>query len=275
MIKSKEKHKFFIEQYILNNINNFQEWSKNTLNSILKENAIIGYLFSTREGNLLCAEPRVLNLYLINRKYYRGTEITLESLLQAWELFLFKCNTETNKNKKLTFVNPPIKEFIDTKENWCKKLATQLSRKYHKSFDEALSDVYYAIMRCYTRSNVYIGNLGYIEKTAHTLIMLEKRLNKVNVNQDSNLACSLDQKIVESDDGEELTLLDIIAGDNKEMCELEYEQLKIQIANLLSKDFTSREIYQLLNKEPLFLPINLYKRLVLWRMKHKESELYE
>lgn len=275
MIKSKEKRKFYIEQFILNNIDNFQDWSNDILKDILKDNAILGYLFSTRESTLMCAEPKVLNLYLINRKYYQGTEITLKSLFQAWELFLYKCNTETVYKNKIVFVNPPIKEFIDTKDNWCKKLATKLSVTYHKSFEEALSDVYYGIMKCYTKDNIYIGNLSYIEKTINSILLMEIRSNKNKINQDSGLAISLNQTITESSDGEELALIDMLIGEDYAKLEQDYDSLKAKAIKLLSKSFSNREIDQILNTKQSLLPRSLYRKLWNWRKQHTEAEIYE
>lgn len=275
MIKSKDKTKFCIEQFILNNVNNFQEWTNERLSNILVDNVIIGYIFSVREGSVLCTDTQVLNLYLIKRKYYNGAEVTIDALVNAWELFLFRCDTEQVKSKKLVFLNPPIKEFIDTKENWCKKLATKLSTKYNKTFDEALSDVYLTIMNCYTRGTVYIGSLSYIERAAHNLILMEIRNNKIRVNQDSGLAVSLDQVVTESANGEELTLLDMIANDENIGSDLEFEQLKTKAISILSKTFSSREIDQILNTKQSLLPRPLYKRLWKWRQTNTMEDLYD
>ena len=94
MIKSKSVNKFYIKQFVLNNCDNFQDWCNENYSNITKKDAIIGYLFSVKEGSILCETSYVLNLYLIKREYYSDKEITMNELKDAWELFFIKCKTE-------------------------------------------------------------------------------------------------------------------------------------------------------------------------------------
>lgn len=273
-LKSKFAHKFYIEQYIINQMS-FQEWQEQQYSKIVEDNAIIGYMFSTKEGNMIYDEIEVLNIYLIDRKYYNGQEVTIDNLTNAWRLFKFKTLNESSHKDKIIFLNPPIQQWLDSKDNWCKKVASQISKQYNWSFDEALSEVYYTIMHCYSKGTVYMGNLGYIRTAINNSVLMSIRMNKNRINQDSGLAVSLDAPITAESDDEELTLLDMITGDDTEMKELEYKQLKERITELLSKDFSKREIDQLFNNKPIFLPKSLYTRLIKWRANHKESDLYD
>lgn len=276
MIKSKSINKFYIKQYILNNYNNFQEWSDMNYSNIHNKDAIIGYLFSVKEGNRLCETSYVLNLYLIKHEYYNGKEITINDLKNAWELFFIKCKTESSHTKKNLFANPPVEQWIDTKENWCKKLATQLSKQFDKSYDDTLSEIYYNIVRCYNKGNVYMGNLGYLRKTVVNALLMEKRANKNKIIQDNGNAISLDTVIIQDSDDEETTLMDMLEI-KEEMTEdsLEYKEIKEKVVSMLSDTFSLREIDQLINNKQLYLPRSLYSRLLRWRKKHSIEEVYE
>lgn len=273
-IKSKFANKFYIKQYIINNVS-FQEWADNHMVEKLKDNAIIGYLFSTKSNKFL--EPtQVLNVYLIKREYYKKSEISMIELAKDWELFLLKCKESTDYKKQAVFKNPPIEEWLDTKDNWCKKVAGEISATFSMPFQDALSDTYYAIMVCYNKGTIYMGNLNYIKKSVYNKVLMELRANKRRVNLDSGLAISLNTVIGSDSDDNELTIMDIIPEEEK-MTEdsLEYKMLLDNATKLLSQTFSPREIEQILTKTPAQLPTNVYRRLLTWRYKHSIDEVYK
>lgn len=273
-IKSKFANKFYIKQYIINNVS-FQEWADNHMVEKLKDNAIIGYLFSTKSNKFL--EPtQVLNVYLIKREYYKKSEISMIELAKDWELFLLKCKESTDYKKHAVFKNPPIEEWLDTKDNWCKKVAGEISATFSMPFQDALSDTYYAIMVCYNKGTIYMGNLNYIKKSVYNKVLMELRANKRRVNLDSGLAISLNTVIGSDSEDNEFTIMDIIPEEEK-MTEdsLEYKMLLDNVTKLLSQTFSPREIEQILTKTPAQLPTNVYRRLLTWRYKHSIDEVYK
>ena len=169
-------NKFYIKQYIIND-NSFQEWAKNNLNELLVKNAIIGYIFNTKKTKNFAETPIVLNLYLIDKSKNYIKSINEEKLGNAWELFFNKFNN-SKKEYIAVFQNPPIENWLDTKDNWCKKIATEISKIFNWSFEEALSETYLAILNCYHKGNVYLGNLNYLRKSIYNSVLMSIRSNK-------------------------------------------------------------------------------------------------
>ena len=176
---------------------------------------------------------------------------------------------------KILFLNPPIQQWLDSKDNWCKKTASQMAKQYQYSYEEALSEVYYTIMCCYAKGTVYMGNLGYIKTAINNSFLMNIRMNKNRVNQDSGLAVSLNTPINTESDDEEITLMDLIENDENISDKLEYEELKDKLTKLLNKHFSNREIDQLFNNKPVFLPLGLYRRLLAFRNTHKLEDIYD
>jgi hypothetical protein len=276
-IKSKFLNKFYIQQYIINGYNSFEEWSMSpsiNLEKALKREAIVGFFFTEQDGVQFSEPALVLNLYWIKREYYRGPEISVKTLREAWELFLFNCEQEEHSKHRL-FQNPPIELWLDTKDNWCKKLARTLAEQFDKSFQEALSNVYLVIMQSYRRNTVYMGNLGYIRKAAYNRMLMDLRYNKCRINQDSGNAISLDT-VVYSEGEDELSLLDMLPSDEETDDELMYKEILEKAKELLSKTFSPREIDQILTQPQVkYLPLGLYRKLMRWRNAHNVGELYE
>lgn len=276
-IKSKELSKFYIEQIILDNDNNPGSWieadfSEALFQSICKHDKLIGFLFSTKQSVKFSVPTRVLNLYLIKPSYYDGEGITLKELSDAWYEFMDKMFHETHHSKMIVFKNPPIEQWIDTKENWCKKLAAKVAEQFNWSFDEALSEVYYTVMKCYSKGHVYMGNLGYIQTAVYNNVRMCLRFNRNRLNQDSGRCESLDQVITESDDGEQITLADCIGIEDEAFKKIEYEQFEKDVKDKLSETFSTREIDQILKQKAGYLPMNLYRRLINWRKQHSPEE---
>lgn len=274
MLKTKYLNKFYIKQLILNENHMFQEEVKK-ISEISEKDAIIGYIFY-RQNNKFGSSNYILNLYLINRSQYSGEEVTTNELLKAWDIFLIVLSTESNKRKQIVFKNPPIKEWLDTKDNWCKKMANKMANQFKMSYEEMLSNVYMSIMKAYNKKFIYMGNLDYLSLCILNDMKMNLRYNRNRINQDSDRAISLDTIVVESD-GHKLTIADIIPAE-PDMSEdsIEYKDFKRHVINILSKDFSDREIDMILNcNKALFLPRGLYNRLLHWRHNHSVKELYE
>ena len=272
-IKIKELSKFYIEQIILEDNNNPGNWTEPQFQNICRHDKLIGFLFSVKNGVKFGEPIKVLNLYLIKPLYYKKEDISLDCLKIAWLEFVAKMATEKQHGKMIVFKNPPIEQWMDTKENWCKKLAAKVSEQFSWSFDEALSEVYYTVMKCYSKGHVYMGNLGYIQTSVYNNVRMCIRFNKNRLNQQSGKCASLDQTITEIDDSETITLADCIGEDDKSFAEFEFDEFKKDCEDLMSRDFSKREIEQILTQKAGYLPLNLYRRLVNWRYKHSPAEL--
>lgn len=265
-------NKYYIKQFIINNYSS-QEWLDKNYDEICKEDAIIGYAFNTREPNL-SNTPEVLNLYLLKHKYNDGkVSISRQELADAWELFLFKIDSE---KKAFVFKNPPIDKWLDTKDNWCKKLANELSNQFDRPFHDCLSEIYLTVMKCANKGTIYLGNLNYIRRATINNILCDMRDNKHRLNMNNILVTSLDITIDTDNAGNDVYLSDIIAAPEDVSEEsLEYQDLLASAKRLLSKSFSEREIDQILNLRAGYLPTNLYRRLFQWRAKHKVEDIYE
>lgn len=277
-IKSKEPNKYYIEQIILTNENNPGTWSECDIpeamfQSICRHDKLIGFLFSVKESVKFGMPTQVLNLYLIRPNYYTEEPISLKELNEAWKLFSDKVAQENHHSNMIVFKNPPIQNWMDTKENWCKKLAKKVADKFNWTFSEALSEVYYTVTKCYNKGHVYMGNLGYIQTSVYNNVKMTLRFNKNRINQDSKRCNSLDQVICESEDGEHLTLGDCIGNEDESIEQLNYEALEKECMELLSEYFSEREIDQILKQKAGYLPMGLYRRLISFRQKHSPEDL--
>lgn len=267
-------NKFYIKQYVIND-NSFQEWANKNLNTLLSKDAIIGYIFNTKKTKNFAETPIVLNLYLIDKSKSYNKSISTEKLGNAWELFFNKFNN-SKKDYIAVFQNPPIENWLDTKDNWCKKMATEISKTFGWVFDDALSEVYIAILNCYHKGNVYLGNLSYLRKSIYNSVLMSIRSNKNKLFCSTGKVVSLDTVIGTDSENSELYLSDMIQAEeqlNEES--LDYQLFYKTVKELLSKTFSEREIDQILNYKTIYLPSSLYKRLCDWRKKHSVEELYE
>lgn len=272
-IKSRELSKFYIEQIILTNEDNPGTWVESQFQSICRHDKLIGFLFSVKEKVKFGVSTRVLNMYLIKPNYYDKEPIRLQELQKAWNEFLDKLFNETHHSKMIVFKNPPIEQWVDTKENWCKKLASKIAEQFEWPFDQALSEVYYTVMKCYNKGHVYMGNLGYIQTSVYNNVRMTLRYNKNRVNQDSGKCDSLDQTVTESDDGETITLGECLGFDDENFKSMEHQAFEKECKNLLSQSFSEREIDQILKQRAGYLPMNLYRRLTTFRKQHSPNEL--
>lgn len=260
MINNKDKSKYTIKQFILNDDTNSQGiWDEITKCISLKDEAIIGYHFNSMITKGVVA--RIINLYVIDRGHYSGLEVSKESLCSAWELFL-------SNPTEMKFQNPPLTAWFDTKINWCKKLAYKISDEYQEPADEILSLIYFTITKLYNRSSVYLGNLGYIETSVYNELRMAFRRRKREP-----LTLSLDE-IISDDDS--LRLEDMVPFDDTMSDEtLEYRELLTKAISLLETVFSPREIDSILNGPQNCLPRQTYLKLAKFRKDHEPSELYK
>lgn len=271
MIKSKHLRKFYIKQFIVNDFNNFvEQWTECTDKN---NNVIIGCLIMEQKGKFDLTTT-IINLYLIDKKYYYGQVYNLNDILNLYSLYINKCEDKTKPH--LAFINPPIAEWIDSKDNWCKKMAANVSHTYNMSFEEALSEVYYTILKCYKKGTIYMGNLVYIRTAIFNNILCKIRDNKNKVNADSGLAVSMNLSI--GKDGEdELTLEDVLSLDDMSESSISYNELVNALRKMMSKVFSNRELDQIINNiaSPQYIPTSTYNKLLKWRKAHSPLEIYE
>lgn len=273
MIKSREPNKFFIKQLVLSDDENPEVWTKEFYDELTKDTAIIGYFFNTTPGTSLLSEGKILNLYLIQRKYYKEKEVSRQELVDAWFNFLSKCKYEKG-HKHMVFKNPPPKQWIDTKENWCKKMASKIVDQYNWAFDEALSEVYYVVLKCYAKEHVYMGNLGYIQTAITNSVLMCHRYNKNRINlSNPGRAVSTEEVIGHDNDGNPMLLEDILGTEDPWYAEEDARCFEEEVKRVLRRDFSDREIEQIINQpQKGYLPMNLYRRLLKWRKAHNVSE---
>ena len=264
-MSQRKLNKFYIKPLDITNMS-FQEFEV-TMQDILKDDKLVGYFYDGKKPE------KTLNLYLIKRKYYDGPEICISDY--TWKLFLSKT---PESNNYLLFENPPIELWLDTKNNWCKKIASILSKKFDMKYDEALSHLYMAVVKCYARGLAYMGNLSYVYKAAYHEILMYKRFCKKRFITENNTGntISMNTVIDTSSDGEDITLEDALpAPEDVSETSLGYRELLQNCKDLLSDSFSPREIEQiiLLEGSETSLPINLYARLARWRNKHSVKEV--
>ena len=246
-------NKYYIKQFNITN-SSFQEFIKTYFEDITKVDYIVGYLFIVENGK------DILNIYLFKKRSvnFAFTPISLATFKNDWELFFV--------TKKLLFKNPPIEMWLDTKNNWCKKLANHISKKFGITYDEALSEVYNGIMICYNNVTVYMGNLNYIKHTIINNLLKDIRYEKKRLTLNNPMVISLDQSFELDSEDDAIKLNEIIAA--PEDCSEEsssYRETLKQCKKLLSGKFTEREIDMILTIDQSLLPRPLYKRLWNWR----------
>lgn len=276
MIKSREANKFFIKQFVISEEDeNPETWSKEFYEGLTKDNAIIGYLYKVTKPTALIAAGKVLNLYLIKREYYDEAEVSRQELVDAWFTFLVKC--ETSKGHDINvFKNPPAKQWLETKENWCKKLASKIAEQYHWSYDDALSEVYYIVLKCYNKGRVYMGNLGYIQTACTNSVLMSLRYNRNRLNGMNPKVQSFEVPVGEDKDGAVITLGETLGVEDPFYAEHDAAEFREELMQVLRKSFSDREIEQIINQpQKGYLPMQLYRRLLKWRKEHSVKEFLE
>lgn len=274
-MRARDAHKYFIESLIIDlHTNNPVLWSVEDWNKVTKGHAVIGYLFTTKQ-NKVGSYNKVLNLYLINRKFYRKSEVELPLLRLAFYAFENKCTLYPEPKqyaKRMVFMNPPIEEWLATKDNWIAKLANELTESWQITYDEALSSIYFIVTEFYHRGDVYMGNLSYIYKGVVNKLRMKARHDKNRLYGDNVISGDSPRYI--DKDGNVETWFDTIGQDDPQHAERDFLEFKEALKQYMLKDFSVREIDQIFRCEKIsYLPQNLYKRLFNWRKKHPMKEV--
>lgn len=271
MIPSRKAYQYKIVQFILSADNNPTMWDDDKLSELLKGEVVIGYLLRSKKSQF-SIPVHILNLYTIKSKYVE----TPDKVLKAEDLknvFLQWLDSLVEDSTSIMFRNPPIKEWMDTKENWCKKLAHKCVEKFNLPFDECLSTIYLSIVKCYNKGSVYMGNLSYIETAAKNDLKLKLRFWKNRLTGDSPNMMHLDAKVSEVTGNEDdiTTFHELIGKEDPWYKGLDFECVKDEIISDLKEVFSKREIDQIINM-PGYLPMSLYRKLNKWRKTHKRSD---
>lgn len=259
-------NKYYIEEFALSNTNNPLTWTEESLLNALKGAKIIGYIFIVKE-----ASSYKLNLYLIRSGAYDS--IPLSELQIAWSQFIDNLIHEKSKNKRMVFKNPPLDEWIKTKDNWCKQEANKIMKKFHWEFNEALSQVYWVIVRLYQKKTVYMGNLGYLQTAIMNSILTHHRFMRNKLVLGHENVVSGDQRIdLSTNDDGFVTVFDTIGIEDSYFAEQDYLDFEQEVRELMRDKFSDRELDQIFTQRSGYLPMNLYKRLLKWRAKHNIKE---
>lgn len=272
-IKSCEVNKYFIENYVLDGMIAIPNWTEEYFTEVTKGHAVIGFLFSTKPGKF-GLKVRTLNLYLINRKYYRKSEVTLSELVKAWVEFEEKCIKYPDlkdHNKRNVFKNPPIEEYFKTKDNWIRKIAKTISEHNFCSYDEAICEINYTICKLYNKPHVYMGNLSYVQTAIWNDLRMVHRHEKIRITLHNKNVVSLYGVIAHNKEGNELTIDDIVGVEDKEHAERDFKEFEEECRNLMRSSFSDRELDQIFEQKAGYLPMNLYRRLIKWRNKNMDK----
>ena len=133
-----------------------------------------------------------------------------------------------------------------------------------------LSHVHYAIVKAFGKDKVYVGNLGYIERSAYNEVLMDIRNNKNKLIIDNTeKVSSLDEQF--EIDGTTHTLNELYGEDDQGIAEMDFNETTEEIKKVLSYTFSDREIDQIINSQGQ-LPLNLYRRLLNWRKEHKRGD---
>lgn len=229
-------------------INEFSKMSIDEFYNIIT-GKIIGYIFIKGK----------LTIYLIN-KCKENEELDLVDIYNGYLKYI-----AMNRH---VFVNPPLEYWLESKLNWCHKIANKLSTQFNITAEDALSDIYFIITYCYNKGNVYLGSLNYLEKSSMNMHLIKLRKSKFE-NSIISLYSTLDKE-----DGD-LELCDIIGEEDDGYADLEYQCVKDKAIKMLKRNFSPREIDQILNVAPSILPHSLLQRLYIWRSKNKKEDLYD
>lgn len=280
MNMKREASKYFIEQFIVDEDNNPTKWTSDDWNRLTKGNTIIGYLFLVKEGVKFGPATRLLNLYLIRPAFVKNPiddAVPYAELGAAWDKFMENLFDEKKtKSQSMVFSNPPIAYWLDTKENWCKKQADAIVQKYNWSFDEALSEVYYIVAKCFQKKHVYMGNLGYVTRAIYNSVLMNYRYNRNRLHNGNPNVISGDQPAYEDSgngDNALCTVWDTIGEDDPWFAEQDYKQFEADLRKIMRQSFSDREIDQIFMQRAGYLPMGLYRRLLKWRKAHPIEEL--
>ena len=269
-------HKYFIESLIINSENDPMQWTSDDWERVTKGHSVIGYLFCTKAVKF-GIYGKTLNLYLINKKHHCNSEVNSKDIYFAASEFYNLCMKypdEKDYTKRMVFKNPPIEEWLATKDNWISKTTKELSESWEMSYDEVLSIVYSTIVEFFHKGTIYMGNLNYIYKGIVNNLRLKERYDKNRLYGD-NVISGESARYIDKDGNIE-SWFDTIGEDDPAHIERDYRDLVDDIKRAMRKDFSEREVEQIFTVSNVgYLPRNLYIRLLKWRSKHNVKEFYD
>lgn len=247
-------------------------WTDFDLARMTNNQVIVGYILKNASNNSV-PKP-ILNLYIIKPDHLSMPEkiinaLTLKNVFMQW------LESLAEDPKSYMFRNPPLDEWLETKQNWVKKVTAKLSYSYNKPYDECQSSLYMVILDCYNKADIYLGNLHYLIVAANNKLKLEHRYMRNRLHGSHPDAIHLDAQPSDFNGSLEdsiSSLHEIIGGVEDSYFEEERRQeIRKSIKDDLLKDFSPREIDQIVNS-PGYLPMPLYRKLLKWRKTHKRED---
>lgn len=262
-----KNYKLRLTRIMLSAEDNPKTWVEEDLKSKLNGEVVVGYMLRIHNENFGIVLYSILEKYLSSK----DSIISLQTLQNAFEQWLESLQEDPGS---VVFRNPPIEEWLDSKDNWLKKVSGNLAKTYNRTYDECLSELYYVIMTCYNKQTVYLGSLNYIVTTAHNAIKKEYNYMKNRLTGSHPLAIHLDAS--PSDFNASLedsveSFHELIGELDPSFEQLEFEELREAILKDMSSEFSPREIDQILNYNN-FLPDQLYRKLLRWRKLRKMED---
>ncbi len=273
---TKQEPRLELRKIIVKTDDNPIMWSDDSFKSRIDGKVIVGYIIRAKKNN--DGYDCIMNLYtcdidrLLKSSYSKI--VTIDTLREKYLEWL----SEVKDNvKSISFQNPPLTEWLETKDNWCMKVAGELSKKYFMPFDEVMSVIYYTIVDCYNKPKVYMGNLYYIEIAVNNNIKSDMKFMRNRLHGDNPNMIHLDASPgdygAQVDEGVK-SFYEMIPSPNPEIDNFKLEELKKLIIKDLSKEFSEREIDQIINN-PKYLTRSLTRRLHKWRETHKMEDYCE
>ena len=251
------------------------QWTDASLDKLVNKQTIVGYILKPIKIGLDLHSS--LNLYVIDAKDVTDLNkvITLQVLKNV---FMQWIESLAEDPTSYLFRNPPLDKWLETKENWIKKVTHKLSESYNQAYDECLSSLYMTILHCYSKENVYMGNLHYLVIAANNKLKIEHRYMRNRLTGEHPDAVHLDAVPSDFNAGLEnsiSSLHEVIGGQEDPFIQKEksFEMLATIKADLL-EEFSEREIDQIINASG-YLPNTLYRKLLKWRKTHKREDYYE
>lgn len=246
-------------------------WTDEHFSNMLDGQVAVGCLVknTSRQDDL---KP-VLNIYIISPNKVEDTSkiITRETL---GSIFLQWLETIITDSKSFMFRNPPLDLWLDTKDNWIKKITNRVAELYGIDYDECLSTIYTTLLNCYSRGDVYMGNLNYLNTAIHNTVRLEYRFMKNRLHGNHPNAIHLDANMNDFSGSDEgiTTLHELIGGQEDDYHHnSKYDFMLEEIMDDLRQVFSEREIDQIINY-PKLLPMPTYRRLLKWRKEHTRED---
>ncbi len=247
-------------------------WTNETLDSFIEDNYIVGYLFVSKNNSI-----SAINLYLapIDRlhKIYKSTDIITLDILQV--AFIQWLELLTIDSKSYQFRNPPLQLWLETRLNWIHSIAIKVHQKFGTDVTEALSTAYMTILTLYKKTNVYIGNLYYLEIAIFTAIKKEHAFMKNRLSGNHPNAIHLDASPGEfnrSIQNDVTSFHEIITAPSwKSEEEKRYDEIWAAMELDMREEFSEREIDQI-KRGNVHMNIPLYRRLLKWRKTHKKED---